>query len=400
MTRAFVTMLALLAMARPAPAQAPEQPSERSTPGWVFTPAFTLGGQWDSNVTVQSVGNPRFQEWGAVVNPVATINFNGRRTDMNASYSGQLEAYRRFRELQRFDQRTRFSVEHVVSRRVKVGSTLSYADVPSTDRLEILVGQLAFQDIGSRLLDTATHLEIKTGPRTRMEAEYKFRDVQFDRTPQKAADSPVLNGGYSHEPSIALLQDLTSRLTVGAGWNYRRSRIDNGLQVFEVQNGTGAVAYRLARDTTLSAGLGASYLHEAHGTVSKWGPTFYGSVAHRAGRTDLNVRYERSFVPTYVVGGLTADQSVQGTARTPLGRSRSYVEGSLSYGRTRPVEELGLGFRLDSVFTRVAFGYRVTQWLRSEAFYSGMHQTSSLLLDVDRTRIGVQFIVAKPMRIQ
>jgi hypothetical protein len=400
MRRLLFTALVALAIVESAQAQSVERPEERTTAGWVFTPAFLLGGQWDSNVTVQSAGNPHFKEWGALVNPFADVSFNDRQTHMTAGYSGTLEAYRRFGELQRFDQRTKFTIEHEISRRLTIGSSLSYADVPSTDRLEILTGQLAFQDIGSRLLDTAAQLEIKTSARNRVVAEYKFRDVTFDAKPQLETDSPILNGGYSHEPSVTLLQDLTSRLTVGAGWKYSRSRVETGVQVFEVHSGTGAVAYRLARNTTLSAGLGASYLREEHGTVAKWGPTFYGVVEQRAGRTDVSVRYERAFLPTYIVGGLTADQSVQATARTPLGRTRSYVEGSLAYGRTRPVEELGLGFQLDSVFTRVAFGYRVARWLRTEACYSGMHQTSSLLLDVDRTRVGVQFITSKPMRIQ
>lgn len=394
------TTLAALAIAGPAPAQSLETGSERTTPGWVFTPAFALGGQWDSNVTVLSKGDPHFAEWGAVVNPLADVDFNGRRTKMRAGYSGRLDAYRRFSELQRFEQRTRFNLDHDVSRRVQIGTNVSYADVPSTDRLEVLVGKAAFQDIGSRLFDTAAHLEIKTGTRNRIEAVYKFRNVSFDNEPQRQADSPILTGGYSHEPSITVLQDLTSRLTVGAGWSYRRAHLADDFEVFDVHSGTAAVAYRLAPQTTVSAGLGASHLQETHGAVSKWGPTFYGSIEQHAGRTDFSARYERSFVPTYVTGGMTADQMVQAAAHAPLGRTRSYVDGSVSYGRTRPISTLVPGFRLDSVFTRAAFGYRVARWLRTEAFYLGMHQTSSLLLDVNRTRIGVQFITSKPMRIQ
>ena len=138
MRRLLFTGLAALAIVGPAQAQSDERPEERTTAGWVFTPAFLLGGQWDSNVTVQSAGNPHFKEWGALVNPFADVSFNDRRTHMTAGYSGTLEAYRRFKELQRFDQRTKFTVEREISRRVTFGSNLSYADVPSTDRLEIL----------------------------------------------------------------------------------------------------------------------------------------------------------------------------------------------------------------------------------------------------------------------
>jgi len=68
MTRAFFTVVATLAIVGPVRAQSPEWQPERTTPGWVFTPAVVLGGQWDSNVTVQSKGNPHFSEWAGVLN--------------------------------------------------------------------------------------------------------------------------------------------------------------------------------------------------------------------------------------------------------------------------------------------------------------------------------------------
>jgi hypothetical protein len=400
MTRAFFTVVATLAIVGPVRAQSPEWQPERTTPGWVFTPAVVLGGQWDSNVTVQSKGNPHFSEWAGVLNPLGEVNFNGRRTHMNAGYSGALEAYRRFGELQRFDQRTKFDVKHDLSRRVAIGSSLTYSDVPTTDRLEILVGQLPFLDIGSRVLDSGARLEFKASERNRIDAEYKFEYVRFDEKAQQQFDAAVLFGGYSHQSGLKFFHEMTSRFTVGGGWDYRRSNVESGRQVFDIQSGTGDVLYRVASDTTLSGGLGASYLSETHGTISKWGPTFYGMVEQRAGRTSFSARYERSFVPAYTVGGLTADQSVRVNAHTPIGGTRSYVDGGISYGRTRPVRELGLGFQLDSISTHVAVGYRLARWLQAETFYLGTHQTSSALLDVDRARIGVQFITSKPMRIQ
>lgn len=400
MRRGLLTALAILATAGPARAQAPEF-EERTTPGWVFTPSVTFGGQWDTNPTVENAGNePHFREWSALVRPVGDLNFNGRRSRMNLGYSGALSTYRHLPELRRYEQYTKFGVDHEFSRRLSLESTASYADVPSTDRLEILVGQLAFQDIGSRLFDATETIKISTSARDRIVAAYKFRHVTFDNEPQQASDSPQLVGGYSHKPSVTIFHDLDSRLTVGGGWDYRRDFVDQGRQIFDVHSVSGVVAYRLVRDTTVTAGLGAARLRETHGTFAKWGPTLYGALEQTAGRSTFSVRYERAFLPTYTIGGLTADQTLQVAARTPLGRSRSYVEGSVAYGRTRPVRELGLGFQLDSIFTHAAVGYRLTRWLNTEAFYWGMNQTSSQLLDVDRTRIGVQFVTFKPMRIQ
>jgi len=395
---ATATVLAIVA---PAYAQAPEWEPERTTAGWVFTPTITLGAQWDTNPTVENAGNqPQFHEWSALVRPVGELDFRGRRSQLNLGYSGAFTSYRNLPELQRYEQYTKTGIEHEFSRRLSTKSSVSYSDVPSTDRLQTLVGQLVFQDIGSRLFEAAHAFEITPSPRNKIVAEYRFRYITFDNEPQKAADSPLLQGGYSHKPSVTVLHDVTSRLSVGAGWDYRRDSVDSGRQIFEVQGEGGVVTYRLMRDTTVTGGLGTARLRETHGTLTKWGPTVYGQLEQRAGRSTVSVRYERSFLPTYTIGGLTADQTLQVSARTPVARSRSYVEGGVAYGRTRPVQELGLGFELDSLFTHATVGYRVTRWLRTEVFYWGTHQTSSELLDVDRTRIGIQFVTSRPMRIQ
>src|SRR5919107_3705565 len=98
---ALMTLAAYAVLLGRADAQTAPWAGERLTPGWVFTPGVVLGGLWDSNVTVASAGNPHLREWVGLVNPRGELDFNGRRTHMNAGYSGALEAYRRFSELQR-----------------------------------------------------------------------------------------------------------------------------------------------------------------------------------------------------------------------------------------------------------------------------------------------------------
>ena len=73
---------------------------------------------------------------------------------------------------------------------------------------------------------------------------------------------------------------------------------------------------------------------------------------------------------------------------------------NISHGRTDPVEEIGLGFRTDSLWFDAAVGYSLTRWLRAETFYSGTHQTSTARGNVDRARIGIQFVTFKPVRIE
>jgi hypothetical protein len=64
------------------------------------------------------------------------------------------------------------------------------------------------------------------------------------------------------------------------------------------------------------------------------------------------------------------------------------------------VEEIGLGFRTDSLWFGGALGFSLTRWLRAEAFYNGSHQTSTARGDIDRSRVGVQFVTFKAVRIE
>ena len=74
--------------------------------------------------------------------------------------------------------------------------------------------------------------------------------------------------------------------------------------------------------------------------------------------------------------------------------------GSTTFTRTAPVEELGLDFQLDSLSINGSLGYQVAPWLRTEGFVSSTHQTSTARGNVDRLRLGVQFVTSKPVRIE
>ena len=399
MRRIALTLLATSVMLGRADAQAVKWEPERTTPGWVFTPGLVLGGGWDSNVTVQSKGDPHLREWIGLVNPRGEIDFNGRRTHLNGGYSGALEAYRRFGELQRYEQRGKLEAKHDLSSRLLVGGNATYAAVPTTDRLELGGGAIPFVDVGSELLDLAARLQVRAGMRTRIEGEYAFQHVRFDETKAELS-SEFLRGGYSQEPGLRVIHEVTSRLSVTGAWSYRHANLQQGQQLFDVQNGGGEVSYRVSSTTTVTGGLGASRLRVSNIELTKWGPTLRGSIEQKAGRTLLSARYERAFVPSFGFGGLTANQALSANAHVPFSAGRYYVDGGLSYGRTQPVKELGIGFQLDSIWASASFGYHVSRWLRTEAFFSSSHQNSTARGDIDRTRIGVQFITSKPVRIQ
>lgn len=377
--------------------QAPWAP-ERLTPGWFVTPGFVLGGLWDSNVAVLTEGDPHLHEWVGLFNPRGEVDFNGRHTHMNAGYSGALETYRRFNELQRYEQRARFQLRQEVSPRLKIGTSASYFAVPTTDRLEIAISSVPFTDVGSRVFDAGGDVTYSTSERTQIIGLYRFEHVAFDRT-VPGVNADFLFGGHSNETGLRVSHSMTSRVSVSSGWDYQYSDVRQGREISNVNTVDGEISFRASRGTTVSGSVGASHLTIDHPALSTWGPSVRASFEQHAGRALVSARYSRSFTPSYTLSGMNADQSMGVNANVPFGLGRSYVTGSLSYGRTRPVKELGLGFQLDSLFTYAGFGYHLKPWLQTEAFYSGMHQTSSALLDVNRTRIGVQFILAKPLRI-
>jgi hypothetical protein len=383
------------AQAQPAPWQ-----PERLTPGWVFTPTVGLGGMWDSNVTVRNEGNPLVQEWVGIVNPRGEIDFNGRRTRFNAGYSGTLEAYRDVSELNRYEQKARIYGRHQATPRLRVEVRTSYTASPTTDRLEL--GAVPFVDIGGRSLDAGGGIALDLSPRTQFVADYRFQHITFDREDSfSASANAFLQGGYAHSPLARLTRSVSPRLSLGAEWEYRHATLDGGVQHFNVQTMIGEATYELTEHTTVSGGAGAAYLSVSLTDVDTWGPSFRAGLEHQIDRTTVFVRYNRSFVPSFSFGGLTGNQDISAGVQVPItSGGRLQFNGNVAYSQSEPVAELGVGFGLDSLWTSASLGYQVAPWLRTEGFLSHMHQTSTARGNIDRTRVGIQFVTFKPVRIQ
>ena len=381
------------AQAQPAPWQ-----PDRQTAGWVFTPTLGLGGLWDSNVTIRNENDPdTVSELIGIVNPRGEIDYNGRRTRFNAGYSGALEAYRDVSELNRYEQRGRMSLRHTPSARTRLEGRASYTASPTTDRLEL--GTVPFVDIGGRSFDLVGAMAFQANRRTGLELEYQFQQVDFDR--DDAISRPdLLEGGYAHSPIVRVTHALTSRLAAGGEWQYRRASVADGARTFNVQMALGQLAYQLGPHTTLEGGAGVSYLDVSQTGISAWGPALRAGLEHSFERTRVWVRYNRAFIPSFSFGGLTGNQDFSAGVTAPFGANRYLASASVGYSSSDPVKELGVGFGLDSLFVNGSLGYQVAPWLRSEGFVSVMHQTSTVRGVFDRTRIGIQFVTFKPVRIQ
>lgn len=394
---ALLLLVLALAAGRAEAQPAPWAP-ERLTPGWVFLPSFVFGALWDSNVTVQGQGSPEVEEWVGVLNPRGELVYNGRLTRFNAGYSGALERYRELRSLDRFEQRARAQFRHQATQRVHFTATGSVAQTPTTDRLE--VQGLPFIDIGSRSTDINGNAVFDLTRRTSIDAGYHFQRIDFDRE-QTATLPAYLTGGYAHTPSIALRHQVTSRFGTGASYEFQRATVGGGASSFDAQNAMGDVRYRLGENTVASGSAGVSYLYIADTGVDRWGPSLRGTLEHHAGLTQITLRYERAFIPTFSFGGTTGNQFLSLSATTPLTRGgRLTAAGSVSYGRTEPLEELGNVIRRDSYWFNGSLGYQLARWLRTDGFVTSSHQRSSAQGNVNRLRVGIQFSTSKPLRIQ
>jgi hypothetical protein len=399
MRRIVFTVAAVVLCAVPALAQpAPWQP-ERLTAGWTFTPGFVFGTMRDSNVAVQSRGNPHVAATNILLNPRGELDFNGRHTHFNAGYSGSMEQYRHLNALDRYEQRARFDVRNQRTSRLLLTAGASFTDAPTTDRLDIGGDVLPFIAIGARLFNASGGFTLALSERTNVQGTYQLQDIHFDRTVTSTETHPFLFTGHSQSPGVRVMHQLTSRLSVGAGWQYRHANVDGGLQTIDIQNGTGELTYQASSTTTLSAGAGLSHLRVSTTALATTGPAFHGSVEHHAGLLVLRAAYQRAFVPVFGLGGLTANQWMSGSAYLPFAKGRYFISGSVNYSRTSPVTALGVGYRLDSVWTNASAGYQVARWLRAEGFLTHSHQDSTARGLIDRTRVGIELVTFKPVRI-
>jgi hypothetical protein len=398
---ATVIVMGLL-IPRTAAAQPAPWAPERLTAGWVFTPSGVFGVLHDSNVTLRAVNEPITAEAVALVNPRGEMDFNGRRTHFNIGYSGALEAYRELSELNRYEQHGRLELRHQAMPHLQLHSTAAYSSVPTTDRLTLGPGVLPFIGIGSQHFEANGGFNLQASPRTKIEGGVSYQTIHFDREQPLGPDefTRYLRDGHSFSPSLSAMYGVAKHVSVGAAWSYRRAVVSEGTQIVDVQSSTAELEWQAAEHTSVRGGVGAAYLKSDTELVSRWGPAYHIGLDHTEGRVELAAKYERAFVPSIGFGGLSADQRFSGSAKVPLGVGRWTVGGTVAYGQIEPVDLLGVDYTLNSLWAQGTVGYQVARWLRAEGFYNRSHQTSTARGLVDRTRIGIEFVTSKPVRIQ
>lgn len=362
-------------------------------PGWSLTPSIALGAVHDSNVALSapraSAGETQGDTMFNIV-PGLQLELLGKRSDFSASYRGFLRRYMDVEGLDGFDQRGALAFRRAMSRRWTLFVRDFYTDSPTTDEVEL--NGVPFRRTGSRMNTVAAGADIRLTKFTTLSTRYDAAAVSFDRPDE------FLTGGWIQGVRAELARQLSARVSIGGAYGYRTATIDEGNRDLSFQDAGGVLRYAFTPHTRGTAEAGLATLHDRTNDESRSGPFLRLGITRELEYIVVGGGYERQYVPSFGFGGASASQELRGYVLMPLGRQRTYVQGSAAWRRSTPFETESL--QLDTSWVRATVGHFATRWSRIEALYTYTRQDSIVTGgEVSRHRLGVQVVVSQPMRM-
>jgi hypothetical protein len=380
-----------------ASAQSSDEGSVRVTPGWVFTPTVSVGATHDDNPVLAGRGDPSPDDVVTNVRPGVDLTFVAKHAFFGGGYRGAIQRYRVLDAYDSYDQGGYAEFRQQVSRRLSVSIRDNFSVSPTTDLLE--VAGVPFTRTGTRQNDLNAGMTGTLTKTVQLTGSYQFHWVEFD-TPEGLLSAP-LQGGRSQGGTIAAHKAVTSRLRLGGRYGAQRAKVGPlaGARDFTIQDAEATISYRVSPSLNVDGGLGVSHLVLPGPNGARTGPAGHISLRKRTEHALFTVSAMRSFIPSYGFGGSIKNQQITASARIPFARNRAYSDTGFAWRRTDAVFQGELG--LKSILLQTTVGYAFQPWLRLEGFYSGAFQDSTLAGGrVDRNRIGVQVVTARPMRLQ
>lgn len=395
--RTAVTAAVICACAAPLAAQSQEVATP-TIPGWSFTPGVTAGVVYDNNVSLSdapaSTGRtPSDQLW--MVQPSGRLEFNGPRTVFAGGYRGAFRRYAELNQLNNFEQRAEVSLRRLATPRVTFMLNNSFADVPTTDDVEL--NGVSFSRTGTRTNAFAASLSARLTKFSDLAVRYENTWVTFDQAPDVRT---VFTEGVLNGVRAELTRRLSERLTAGGEYAIRLASMDEGTRQLTFQDVGGNVRYAIGLLTSLSVSGGLSHLNDRTTLDDdRIGPYIRAALTHQMERATAGVSFERAFAPSFGFGGSSASEQLTGFITMPFNRNRLYVQTRGTWRRTDPLIEESLQF--DTLRLSATLGYAATRWLRGETFYDYSRQDSIITGgEIDRHRVGAQFVISQPMRIR
>jgi hypothetical protein len=377
-------------------------PNQQTAPGWIFTPSIAFGGSWDDNVLLVNPGTNPPADYGSPITPAATLDYTGKRTRFSSGYYGSFVRYLSLDHLNSFQQSLHAIVEQRASARLTLFGEESLTVAPTTDVLQL--AGVPFYRIGARSNAAGGGLQAALAKHTSLRGAYTLRSVAFDLN---ALSENQLQGGHAHELTVSLDQTLSRQLVVGGEYAFTHANFNgrtfSGVRGpedrFNMQTGSLTAQYQVASGTTLSgafglARLGAGLTHEA-----RTGPEWRAAIAQRAGRGLVSASFRRSYIPSFGFGGTFQNEQWTGNVHMPLGRTRAYVDGGLTWLNNDPLDTDQPS--LQTAWLSGSIGYYATRWLTLEGFYDRTQQDSQRAGgQLQRNQIGFRIVAAKPVKLR
>jgi len=386
---ASVLMVAAAATAQQAD---PRLSEERQPAGWSVTPRVSTSAAYDDNVLIQGKGDELASDMNTAVNPGANVDFVGKRGYFNASYSGSMQLYRDFTSLNSYDQSMNVSGRRQVRPHLLLFAQQSYSKTATTE-LPALSG-IPFARVGARIADLRGGVEASPKKHLSITASYNFQWIDFDDDPQLGA---ALLGGHSNGGAAGAKYQISERTTITADYDLQRASLLDGNR-FDVQNWWAGGDYQLTENSHVYGALGISRMYAADISPAKTSPAWRTGYSRHFESAAFDVNYARSFVPSYGGGGTLSNEEVTSNLHVPVGR-RMYIESNVSWRSNEPLVAGDLPLR--SLWLSGLVGYAAQPWLRIEGFYGRTQQRIDRPGgDLERNRVGVQVVTAKPVRIR
>jgi len=368
-------------------------------PGWTFTPTFGFAETYDDNISLFGQGSAEDQndDYISTIFPAAELHYGGKHTGLDLGYSGSFLNYNTFSVLNRWDQRAKFELKRQETARLKWGARASLAALPTTDLIEL--GGIPYRHTGAKTADARGGVDYALNSKNSLSQSFNYQSVSFDR-PEEVRD--YLRGGRVFESMTNWRRKMNARMALGADYSYRRALVVDDPEPFNIQTTEAALDYDLSPAWAFSGAAGVVHLQATELTAASTGPAFRLRIERHRERRLFHAGYIRSYIPAFGFGGTVSNQEFGIGYRTPLfGRRDFYLDNSAVYRNNEPLTETPDQLPLRSLRTYSVFGWEPQPWVRLEAFYS-LVQQSSLRAGgrLSRNRIGFQIVTFKPMRIQ
>jgi hypothetical protein len=383
-------------------AQGAAMSTQQTAPGWIFTPSIVFGGTWDDNVLLVNPGTNPPADYGSPIAPSASLNYTGKYTRFSSGYSGSFVRYMTLTELNSLQQSLRATIEQRANARLTFFGQEFFNAAPTTDVLQL--AGIPFYRTGSRSNTASGGLQADLAKRVRLRSSYSLHAVDFDTN---AFTSNQLQGGHAHDITTTVDYSISRRFTAGGEYEFSRAivngRIIGGIpgpeDRFNMQTATLTAQYQVDAGTEIYGGFGIAMLGAGLTHEARTGPEWRAGVSHKAGRGLVSASYLRSYIPSFGFGGTFQNEQWGANVRMPLGRTRTYVDGGVTWLNNDPLDTDQPS--LHSGWVSASVGYSATRWLSLEGFYGRTQQDSQRVGgQLERNQVGFRVVAAKPLKLR